>query len=66
MSTQSSIEYISLEKDGLKASIHVYKECMEDGTQIYIESEIGDYCESIVVRKDVWDELIKALTPERK
>ncbi len=65
MSTKGSIEFIELELDGYIASVHVYEECMDDGTQVYIESWIqGDddnYCEAIVVRKDVWESLVKAL-----
>ena len=64
MSTQISIEYIKLKKDGIEADVHVYEECMEDRTQVYIESsQDGEepYCESIVVRRDVWDALVKAL-----
>ena len=37
---------------------------MEARTQVYIESsQDGEepYCESIVVRRDVWDALVKAL-----
>ena len=65
MSTKNSIEYIELKKGGLIASCHIYTECFDDEKDVYIESWIqgteSNYCESIAIRKDVWQAIVNQL-----
>ncbi|KKN05795.1 hypothetical protein LCGC14_1083910 [marine sediment metagenome] len=66
MSTKGSIEYVELGETPNIASVHVYTECFDSEDNIYIESyiqgEAENYTEQIVIRKDVWDELVKRIT----
>jgi len=65
MSTKSSIEFVELCNDDYFASCHIYTECFDDSGDVYIESwmqgDAATYCETIKIRKDVWDEIVAKL-----
>lgn len=65
MSTKSSIAYIETGEPDHLASCHIYTECFDLENNVYIESwiqgEKDTYCESIVIRKDVWEAILDEL-----